>query len=401
MSEQPSAAGAPPLDGITVVDIGHIVAGPFVASILGDFGARVIKVEGPDRPDPSRSLYPKDGIGVWAKALDRNKEPITLDLKQPRGVALLEQLLAQADVLVENFRPGVLEDLGLAPERLLAEVNPALIICRVSGWGQTGPWADRRGYGRTGEAGSGFAHLNGEPDGPPSHSAMSLGDTATAIWAAYGTMLALRARDRDGAGQVVDIGLNESLLRMNEHQIVVQDQHDRTLGRLGNASPGVPTVNVYASRDGGWFSVANATVRTQLAFIRIVGLQDDPDLGTLAGITAERERFHAHVERWMAERDLDEIDRLFHEGGAVGTPIWSAKEIIDHPQVLAREMVVTVDDPDLGPLRMLGIVPKLTRTPGAIRATGRASGAANAEIYGDLLGLDADEQARLATDGVI
>jgi crotonobetainyl-CoA:carnitine CoA-transferase CaiB-like acyl-CoA transferase len=399
MSEQPSDNDAPPLDGITVVDIGHIVAGPFVASILGDFGARVIKVEGPGRPDPSRTLYPKDGIGVWAKALDRNKEPVTLNLKDPRGVALLEQLLGQADVLVENFRPGVLEDLGLAPDRLLAEINPALVICRVSGWGQTGPWSDRRGYGRTGEAGSGFAHLTGEPDGPPSHSAMSLGDTATAIWAAYGVMLALRARD--GAGQVVDIGLNESLLRMNEHQIVVQDQHDRTLGRLGNASPGVPTVNVYASRDGQWFSVANATERTQLAFLEIVGLQGHPELGTIAGITAERERFHAHVERWMAERDIAEIDRLFHAGGAVGTPVFSAQEIIDHPQVLAREMVVTVDDPDLGPIRMLGVVPKLTRTPGAIRATGRASGAANGAIFGDLLGVDSAEQERLLADGVI
>jgi formyl-CoA transferase len=284
----------------------------------------------------------------------------------------------------------------------LEETNPGLVICRVSGWGQTGPRAPRRGYGRTGEAASGFAHLNGELDGPPMHSAMSLGDTVASIWAAFGVMLALRARDRDaGKGQVVDVGLNESLLRMIEHQVVVLDQLGRTLGRIGNESPGVPSVNVFRTRDGRYFSVANATPRTQEAFIRLVGLEGDPELGTIAGITENRGRFNEHVSEWMAARELDDIDTLFHEAGAVGTPIWSADEIIDHPHLLAREMIVEVPDADFGSLRMPGVVPKLTRTPGSIRTTGGDPGADNATVFGDLLGLDADALAQLVSDGVI
>jgi crotonobetainyl-CoA:carnitine CoA-transferase CaiB-like acyl-CoA transferase len=398
LGEQASAA---PLAGIKVVDIGHLVAGPMVASMLGDFGAEVIKVERPGHGDPFRKVYPKGDIGLWSKVQDRNKTPITLDLKTERGQELLERLLVRADVLVENFRPGVLERLGFDPDRLLADVNPGLVICRVSGWGQTGPLSDRRGYGRTGEAGSGFAHLNGEPDGPPMHSAVSLGDTAAAIFAAFGIMLALKVRDRDGRGQVVDVALYESLMRMIDQQLIVLDQLGKVLGREGNENPGVPTVNVYETRDGRHFSVSNATPRTQERFIALVGLEGDPDLGTLERILDNRERFHEHVSRWMLERDLDDIDRAFHEAGAVGTPIWSAQDLIDHPHVVAREMVVEAEDRELGAIRMTGIVPKLSRTPGTLRSTGRLVGEGNEAIFGDLLGLPPEEIESLRRDGVI
>lgn len=390
-----------PLIGTTVIDIGQLVAGPMVASILGDFGARVIKVEGPRRPDPQRRLYQKDGIGLWARVENRNKEAIALDLKSDRGRELLERLLVDADVLVENFRPGVLERLDLDPQRLLAEVNPGLVVCRVSGWGQTGPRRERRGYGRTGEAGSGFSHLNGEPDGPPMHSAVSLGDTVAALWGAYGVVLALRATDRDGAGQVVDVGLNEGLMRMIVHQVVVRDQLDRTLRRMGNENPGVATVNMYETGDGGYFTVSNATPRTQAALIDLVGLGDDPELGTMEGIDANRARFNEHVSAWMKERDVEEVDRLFHEAGAVGTPVWSADDILAEPHLSEREMILEVDDPDLGQIKMPGIVPKLTRTPGSVRRSGEELGASTDRVLAELLSLEPDELASLHEDGIV
>jgi crotonobetainyl-CoA:carnitine CoA-transferase CaiB-like acyl-CoA transferase len=390
-----------PLQGVTVVETGHLVAGPMVASILGDFGARVIKIERPGAPDPQRRLYRKDGVGLWSQVENRNKETVSLDLKHPEGKRVFEDLLRKADVLVENFRPGALEDLGFAPDRLLAEVNERLVVCRVSGWGQTGPRRHRRGYGRTGEAASGFTHLNGNPDGPPMHTAVSLGDTVAALWGAFGVSLALRAADRDGKGQVVDVALYEGLLRMIVHQIVVLDQLQRTLVRLGNENPGVPTVNMYQTGDGGWFTVSNATPRTQAAFIRLVGLEGDEELDTIDGIERNRPRFNAHVRQWMSERTLDEVDRLFHEAGAVGTPVWNAEDLIDNPHLLAREMILNVDDPVLGPVRMPGIVPKLNRTPGHVRHSGLAPGARNEAVLGGLLGLDEAELKALAARGVI
>ncbi|KFG90885.1 CoA transferase [Sphingobium herbicidovorans NBRC 16415] len=390
-----------PLTGVLVIDIGHIVAGPMVASILADFGATVIKVENPASLDPLRKVYPKNGVGLWAKSLDRNKLPITLNLKSPRGCELLEQVLAKADVLLENFRPGVLERLGFARDRLLAEVNERLVIGRVSGWGQTGPFRTRRGYGRTGEAGSGFAQLNGTAEGPPSHSAASLGDTAAAIWAAFGVMLALRASERDGVGQVVDVALNEALMRMLEQQIPVFDQTGRILARMGSETPGMPTVNVYRTRDGGYFSVSNATPRTQAAYIRLVGLEGDPDLGTVADTDRNRERFNAHVAAWMAERTLAEVDQLFDEAGAVGTPVWDAATITRNEHLAEREMVVSVDDPELGPFRMTGVVPKLSRTPGEVRHAGRMPGDANTQVLGGRLGLDQADIDLLRNEGVI
>jgi formyl-CoA transferase len=395
-----TGAAKPPLDGITVVDIGQLVGGPMAAGIMGDFGARVIKVEDPNRPDSHRKLYEKDGIGLWARADNRNKECIALDLKTERGKEIFTDLLRICDVLVENFRPGVLERLGFAPDRLLDEVNPGLVVCRVSGWGQSGPWADRGGYGRMAEAASGLANLNGMPDGPPMHTAASLGDTIGALWAAYGVLLALRARDRDGRGQVVDVALYEGLLRMIVHQIVVKDQLNQTLTRVGNENPGIPTVNVFETGDGKWFTVANATPRTQAAFIELVGLAGDPELGDIEGIERNRDRFNEVVRAWMRERTIDEVDRLFHEAGAVGSPVWSADEIVEQPHILAREMVVSVPDQDFGELRMPGVVPKLDRTPGSIRSGGEELGQSTDAVLAELLGLTAAELEELHAEGV-
>jgi crotonobetainyl-CoA:carnitine CoA-transferase CaiB-like acyl-CoA transferase len=233
--------------------------------------------------------------------------------------------------------------------------------------------------------------LNGTPDGPPSHSAASLGDTVAAIWGAYGIMLALRARDRDGVGQVVDVALNETLMRMLEQQLPVFNQTGRILARIGNENPAMPTVNLYRTKDGGHFSVSNATPRTQEAYLRLVGLEGRPDIGTVDAANRNRAQFNAHVSRWMAERDLAEIDRLFDEAGAVGTPVWDSKAITESPQVQSRNMVIEVEDPDLGKFQMTGIVPKLSRTPGNVRHAGRNSGSANNEVFSKLLGLTQEQ----------
>ena len=397
--ESPSE-GLAPLAGYRVLDLGVLVAGPLVGAILGDFGAEVIKVERPGAPDPMRTLYQKDGIGLFSKVEDRNKLPITLDLKSERGKELLARLVEESDVLVENYRPGVLEALGFSEERLL-ELNPQLIICRVSGWGQTGPNSSRRAFGRIGEAFGGFANLNGEPDGQPMHTAMSLGDTLGSVWAAIGVLLALLARERDGSGQVVDVGLYEAVLRQIEQQIVVFDQLGVDLTRVGNRNPGVPTVNLYETGDGKWFSVASATPKTIAALLRAVGLDGDDQFGSAEAVSADPIGFHEVLGRWMKERAGDEVEAIFVDAGAVGTVVRSPAELIDHPHVLAREMVISVDDPDLGQVRMQGVVPKLTRTPGAVRWAGRATGDANDYVFGELLGLRDDEIAELATTSVI
>jgi len=390
-----------PLAGLTVVDLGQLIAGPMVATILGDFGARVIKVEQPGRPDPLRVMYQREGIGVWSKSSDRNKLPITLNVKTREGLAILKQLVSGADVLVENFLPGTLERLGLGQTEL-DELNSSLVVARVSGWGQTGPKSTQRGYGRLGEAASGFANLNGTPDGPPSHSAASLGDTAAAIWTAFGVMVALRHRDATGQGQVVDMGMPEGLMRMLEQQIPVLDQLGWCLSRMGNENPANVTVNVYKTADDRYFSVSAATPRTQRALLDLVGLPADHPLGTVERAAQDRPAFHAHMAAWMSERTLAEVQELFHAAGTTGTPVLSADSIIDDPHFLAREMVVTVPDDDLGSVRMAGVVPRLTRTPGRIISSGRGSGSANIEVLGpDGLGLSLDELDQLRSKGVL
>ena len=391
-----------PLDGIKVIDLGQLIAGPMVATILGDFGATVVKVENPKAPDPLRRLFRKGDFGVWSKSSDRNKLPVTLNLKAARGRDLLLQLLAEADVMVENFTPGTLEKLNLDPEWLLREVNPGLVIVRVSGWGQTGPMKDYRGYGRTGEAASGFAHLNGDPAGPPSHSAASLGDTAAAVWSALGVLLALRARDADGHGQVVDMGMSEGLLRMLEQQLPVFDQLGIELKRAGNENPGNPTVNVYETADGHYISVSAATPRTQQALIDLVGLDENPELNSIDKVARHREKFHAHVTAWVRARTADEVEDLINASGAAGTRILGSRDIAHHPHLIARNMVLEVEDADLGIMRIAGIVPRLNRTPGNVRHTGRQPGSANLEVFGPTgLGLSRSEIDTLREDGVI
>jgi crotonobetainyl-CoA:carnitine CoA-transferase CaiB-like acyl-CoA transferase len=387
-------------DGIRVLDIGHIVAGPIAASLLADFGADVLKIEPPKRGDSLRLIYAKDGVGLWYKMEARNKKSLSLDLKQEQGREIFLQLARDADVVVENFRPGVLERLGIGPDVLHA-ANPRLVICRLSGWGQTGPYAQRRSYGRIGEAFSGFAHLTGDPDGPPMHSAMSLGDTVAGVWAAYGIAMALYWRDaQGGTGQVIDVGLYEPLFRQIEQQIVVFDQLGINVERMGNLNPGVPIVGLYETRDGKHFSFSAQGLRSMLDILAAMGLDGDERFTTWQGALDNRAEMVRLITAWMAEHTLDEVVDAFARHDAPGTPVMSAADLVRDPHVLAREMIITVDDDELGPIRMQGVVPKLSETPGHIRHAGQPLGASNESVYGEL-GLTPDDLQRLADEDVI
>lgn len=396
-----AAEGAPPLQGVRVLDLGHIVAGPMVGGILGDFGADVIKIENPALHDQLRTLIPhrQTGLGLWSKVEDRNKRPVTINLKSTEGLEIFRRLAATADVIVDNYRPRTLADLGLSDDVLL-ELNPRLVICHITGWGMTGPFAPRSAYGRIAEATSGFANLNGEADGPPRHSAMSLGDTVASIWAAYGIALALIARTRDGSGQVIDIGLHEPLFRQIETQVIALDQNGVALSRQGNRNGTAPIANMFPTADGRYYTVGSATPRTLEAIIGIAGLDQWPHLATSEAVHENLEEFHERLGAWMRLRTAAEIDEAFAAADAAGAPVLTVDELVKHPQIIARDMVIEVPDDDLGTVRMPGVVPKLLRTPGGVRHAGRAAGAANDEVLTEL-GYGADDLKRMRDDGII
>lgn len=387
---------------IRVLDIGHVVAGPFIASILADFGADVIKVERPQHGDPLRQIYCKDGVGLWSKVQGRNKRSVTINLKDPQGKELFRRLVEQSDVLVENFRPGVMERLGFGWDELSA-INPRLVLCRLSGFGQTGPYAERRAYGRVGEAFAGFAHLTGDPAGPPSHSHMSVGDTVAGTWAAMGVMMALYWRDAQGGGlgQVVDVGLYEGLFRQIEQQVIVLDQLGTNMQRSGSNHRNVPYTGLFKTRDNRYFSFSAVTEKSAHDILKCMGLEDDERFNTFARCMAHRDLFADTVDSWMAAHDSAEIEALFAENAAPGAMVKSAADLINDPHVLARDMVITLEDEELGPVRMPGVLPKLSRTPGEIRHTGQRLGQSNSEVFSDLLGLSKNDIAVLEQKGVI
>jgi crotonobetainyl-CoA:carnitine CoA-transferase CaiB-like acyl-CoA transferase len=389
-------------DGIRVLDVGHIVAGPFVASVLADFGADVIKIEPPGRGDPLRWIYPKGDVGLFYKMQARNKKSITLDLKQPDGLNIFHQLVEKSDVVVENFRPGVMERLGCGWDKLL-ELNPRLIMCRLSGFGQTGPYAKRRAYGRISEAFGGFAHITGEPDGPPAHSHMSVGDTVAGTWAAMGVMMALYWRDAQGGGigQVVDMALYEGLFRQIEQQIVIFDQLGKVLERNGSNHRNVPYTGLFQTKDGGYFSFSAVTHRSALDILRAMGMVDDPRFNTFTECLRHRDEFAKATREWMASRTLAEVEAAFLAFDAPGTRVMSAADLIVDPHVLAREMVISVPDRELGAIRMQGIVPKLSESPGAVRHAGQRLGESNDLVYKELLGMSEAAMDDLRAKAVI
>jgi crotonobetainyl-CoA:carnitine CoA-transferase CaiB-like acyl-CoA transferase len=392
-----------PLDGVRVLDLATLFAGPMAAMFLGDFGAEVVKVEHPRRPDPARGHgAAKDGIGLWWKMLGRNKQTITLDLSAPEGQDVLLRLARETDVIIENFRPGTLERWNLPYERL-REANPGLVLARVTGFGQFGPYARRPGFGTLAEAMSGFAAMTGEPDGPPTLPPFGLADGIAALATAYAVMTALRARDLTGDGQIVDLSILEPILTVLGGQPTAYDQLGLVPPRTGNRSVNNAPRNTYRCADGSWVAVSTSAQSIAERVVRLVGrpeFVDEPWFGTGAGRAEHADELDAAVAAWVGERTREEVLAEFEKAEAAAAPIYDVRDIMADPQLAALEAITTVDDPDLGPLRMQNVLFRLSATPGALRWTGRAHGADTDRVLTEA-GLTAVEIDALRAHGVI
>ncbi|MFF4032349.1 CaiB/BaiF CoA transferase family protein [Streptomyces sviceus] len=392
-----------PLQGLRVLDTATLFAGPLAATLLGDFGAEVVKIEHPTKPDPSRGHGPsKDGIGLWWKVLGRNKRTITLDLSKPGGRTTFLKLAAAADVVIENFRPGTLEkwDLGW-PE--LSAVNPRLVLTRVTGFGQFGPYAHRPGFGTLAEAMSGFAAITGEPDAPPVLPPFGLADSIAGLATAYAVMTALAARDRTGEGQVVDMALIEPILTVLGPQPTWYDQLGHVQERTGNRSANNAPRNTYRTADGTWVAVSTSAQSIAERVMHLVGrpeLIDEPWFATGAERAAHADVLDAAVGSWIARHSRADVLAAFEKAEAAVAPIQDVRDVLADPQYQALDTVTTVDDPDLGPLRMQNVLFRLSSTPGAIRWAGRPHGADTDEVLREL-GLTEAELTALRTEGAL
>jgi crotonobetainyl-CoA:carnitine CoA-transferase CaiB-like acyl-CoA transferase len=390
-----------PLHGIRVVELGQLIAGPFCGQLLGDFGAEVIKVEPPGVGDPMRAWG--QGAPVWWPVIARNKKSVTLNLREPEGQGLLKQLVARADVLIENFRPGTMEKWGL-DYGTLAALNPGLIMVRVSGFGQTGPYAQRAGYGSIGEAMGGIRYLAGDPDRPPSRVGLSIGDSLAATFACLGTLAALHSRHATGRGQVVDSAIYEAVLAMMESTIPEFTEAGVIRERSGAILPKIAPSNVYPTGDGEMILIG---ANQDSVFARLCRAMERPEL-------AEDARYRDHAARGEHQQELDELigrwtrtlaaERLLDILEANGVPagrIYRAPDMLTDPQFAARDSIVAVAHKAFPNLKMQNVAPKLSETPGRIRWHGPELGKHNDEVYRELLELTSDRLAELAARGVI
>jgi crotonobetainyl-CoA:carnitine CoA-transferase CaiB-like acyl-CoA transferase len=396
-------ADAGPLAGLRVLDVSTLFAGPLAATLLGDFGADVIKIEHPRRPDAARGHGPaKNGVNLWWKTLGRNKRAATLDLSQPEGAGLLLRLVGEADVLIENFRPGTLERWGLDWTALSA-ANPRLVLARVTAFGQTGPYAGRPGFGSLAEAMSGFAALTGEPDGPPTLPPFGLADGIAALATAYAVMAALRGVAADGAGQVVDLAIIEPILMLLGGQISAYDQLGQVQARVGNRSVNNAPRNVYRAADGVWLAVSTSSQSIAERVMRLVGrpdVIDEPWFASGHSRAGHADELDAAVAGWIAARPSAEVLDAFEAAEAAVAPVNDVRGVMTDPQYRALGTVRTVDDPELGPLAMQNVLFRLSGTPGDIRWTGRPHGADTDAVFGSL-GLGPAELAGLRERGVV
>jgi formyl-CoA transferase len=399
--------GAPgPLAGVRVLELGTMLAGPFTARLLGEFGAEVIKVE-PPGGDPLRGwrLLDETGTSVWWYVQSRNKKCITLDLRTPRGQDLARRLAAVSDVAIENFKPGTLERWGLGYDSLRA-ANPRLVLVRISGYGQTGPAREKPGFGAIGEALGGLRYVTGYPDRPPPRVGISLGDSVAALHAALGAVMALYRRDAGGSGegQVVDVALYEAVFNLMESLVPEYDHFGFVRERSGSALPGIAPSNTYPCADDKYVVIGANSDSLYVRLMETVERPDlarDPELLANAGRVRRIEEIDGAIAAWTRQRPLADVVRTMEAAGIPVGPIYSAAEVVADPQYQARGMIESVDVQGIGPLRIPGVVPRLSDTPGGTRWPGPPLGAHNAEIYSGLLGLDAAELAALRADGVI
>ncbi|QYC44195.1 Formyl-coenzyme A transferase [Nonomuraea coxensis DSM 45129] len=387
-----------------MLDASTILAGPLCCQILGDQGAEVIKIEHPVNGDGMRGHGPsKDGVPLWWKEISRNKRALGLSLSAPEGADILLRLAATADVLVENFRPGTLERWGLGPDALHA-VNPRLVIVRVTGFGQQGPYAARAGFGTLAEAMSGFAHLTGEAGGPPTLPAFGLADSICGIAASSATMMALWARERTGRGEVVDLSLIEPIMAAVGPGPTVYDQLGVVGERQGNRSSNNAPRNTYLCKDGGWVAVSTSAQRIAERVLTLVGhpeVIDEPWFASGRERAQHADLLDSYVGSWIAERTRAEVMAEFERVGAAVAPVYTARDLAEDPHVQATGMLTHVEDDDLGPVLMHNVMWRMTGAPGRIRFTGRRLGADTDAILQDELGLDAGTVEDLRTRRVI
>ena len=390
------------LVGLRVVELGQLLAGPFCGQLLGDMGAEVIKVEPPGAGDPMRNW----GLGTdkvnW-EVIARNKKSVSASLRVPEGQALVRRLIATADILIENFKPGTLEKWGLGPDVLHA-ANPGLIIARMSGYGQTGPYSDRAGFGGIGEAMGGWRYIVGEPDRPPSRMGISIGDSLTATYGCMGVLAALHSRHATGKGQVIDTALYEAVLQVMEGVIPEYDHMGVIRERSGSILPGIAPSNVYGCRDGEFMIGAN----NDMIFKRLCLAMGEPELADDPRYTSHIARGHnqfeldARINVWTGRHSVAEVEALMIEHSIPAGKVYRAPEMIADPHFQAREAIVEVETERFGTLKMQNVVPRLSATPSSIRSPAPSKvGQHNAEIWGGLLGIDAAERDRLAAANVI
>jgi crotonobetainyl-CoA:carnitine CoA-transferase CaiB-like acyl-CoA transferase len=399
--ETPPQENGGPLKDLRVLETGQLIAGPFCGQLLGDMGAEVIKIEPPGVGDAMREWG--RGIAVWWSVIARNKKSITLNLRDPQGQDLFRKLVEKADVLIENFRPGTMEKWGLGPDELLG-LNPGLVYVRVSGFGQTGPYAQRAGYGSVGEAMGGLRYLAGDPDRPPSRAGLSIGDSLAATLACVGALAALHERNVSGLGQVVDSAIYEAVLAMMESTVPEYTEAGLIRERSGAILPKTAPSNVYPTR-GGEMIVMGANQDS--VFRRLAQAMEQPEL-------ADDERFKDHVARgehqqelddlisaWSSTLDADELLAVLERESVPAGRIFRAPDMLEDPQYQARDSIIAVEHPEFKNIKMQNVFPRMSRTQGTVRWPGPPLGAHSDEVYGKLLGLTVEELARLRDDSVV
>ncbi|MES2724451.1 MAG: CaiB/BaiF CoA-transferase family protein [Pseudomonadota bacterium] len=394
-----------PLKDLVVIEMGTLIAGPFAGQILGDFGARVIKIEDPRVGDPMRQWGRSlpQGLSPWWPVIGRNKQSVGLDLRTPEGRAIAGDLIAKADVLIENFRPGTMEKWGMGYEALAA-INPRLIMARVSGFGQTGPYASRAGYGLIGEAMGGLRHVTGEPDRPPARAGISIGDSLTAMHAVMGITMALHHRANTGRGQMLDVALYESVLAVMENLVTEYDLTGYVRERSGSILPGIAPSNVYPCAQGEMILIGG---NGDTVFARLAETMGQPDL-------AKDPKFVDHASRGMNQGELDDIIADWTKDFALpdllalleadGIPcgrVFRAPDMLENEQYKARDTIVETDHPVFGKIKMQGAFPKMSETPGKVRWPGPTLGQHTDEVLTGLAGLDAARVAELRAKGIV
>jgi formyl-CoA transferase len=394
-----------PLTDLRVIEMGQLLAGPFCGQMLADFGAEVIKIEAPGAGDPMRQWGREKphGKSLWWPVVARNKKSVTLNLREREGQEIVRQLVRDADILIENFRPGTMERWGLGWEDLSA-INPRLVMVRVTGFGQTGPYAKRAGYGAIGEAMGGLRYVVGDPSSQPSRMGISIGDELAAVHACMGALMAVHARHRTGRGQVVDSAIYEAVLNMMESLVTEYDVAGYVRERTGAILPNVSPSNVFDTADGKLLLIA---ANQDTVFRRLAQAMGRPELAqddryaTHGARGAHQAELDALINDWTRTIPLDELQALMDEHGVPCGLIYRAQDMMADAHFRAREAIVEVDHPDFGPMRMQNVAPRLSETPGKVRHVGPELGQHNSEVLGGILGLSAERQDALRAAGIV